>query len=90
VVDIERGGAISVGLLGPDASLTRVVWSFAKVPGDLSVGLLAVRGILSSLLRSSFFSKEANSGRVSAPPLAPLTIGTVGCRVLEVTGAVTC
>lgn len=84
----ERMGTISGE---PAVSAASVVdWSCVKALGDRLDGLLEVRGILSSLLRSSFFSKEANSGNVSAPPLAPLTIGTVGCRVLEVIGAVVC
>jgi len=84
---MERNGTLSVGL--PASFAYPVVGS--KVPGDRLDGLLAVRGILSSLLRSSLFSKEANSGSVSAPPFAPLTTGTVGLRVVEVaTGATGC
>ena len=55
--------------------------------GAASDGLLAVSGILSSLLRSSFFSYEVKAGSPSAPR-APLTIGTVGCIALgELTAA---
>lgn len=53
--------------------------------GDLSEGLRAVRGMRSSLLRSSFFSYDAKVGSLSAVPLAPLTTGMVGCIA---TGAV--
>jgi hypothetical protein len=73
---MERRFAMSVGLL---VSFTNVDWSVVKVPGaDLLDGLLAVSGYLSSLLWSSFFSKEANSGSVSAPVFAPLTRGNDG------------
>src|SRR3569833_3298516 len=47
--------------------------------GDLSVGLRLVKGILSSLLRSSFFSNEAKTGSFSAS-LAPLITGIVSWR----------
>lgn len=57
--------------------------SLGRLFGDLCEGLRAVKGILSSLLLSSFFSKAANSGRTSPSarplPLAPLRTGTVGC-----------
>jgi hypothetical protein len=57
-----------------------------KVPGDLLDGLRVVSGIRSSLLKSSFFSKDANSGSVSAPPFAPLTRGIEGWKVEVVVG----
>lgn len=85
---MERLGVRSVGL--PVSFAYTVVWS-VKLPGDRFEGLLAVRGILSSLLWSSLFSKEANSGSASAPPFAPLTKGTVGWREEEAaTGAAGC
>lgn len=59
--------------------------SLARLLGDLCEGLRAVNGTLSSLLLSSFFPKDANSGSLSPPgspaPLAPLRTGTVGCMV---------
>jgi hypothetical protein len=68
-----------------------VDWSLTKVVpvGVASDGLLAVRGILSSLLRSSFFSYEAKAGSPSTP-LAPLIMGTVGCIVLGTPTAADC
>jgi hypothetical protein len=86
---MERKFATSFGLL---VSFTNVDWSVVKVPGaDLLDGLLAVSGYLSSLLWSSFFSKEANSGSVSAALFAPLTMGSVGWIGGGVaTGAVVC
>jgi len=69
-----------------------VAWSLIKVVpvGVASDGLRAVRGTLSSLLRSSFFSYVANVGSPS-PPLAPLTMGTVGCIMfVEFRAAVCC
>lgn len=51
------------------------------VPVWPTEGLLEVSGIRSSLLRSSFFSKEAKAGSASEFP--PLAMGTVACNAPE-------
>jgi hypothetical protein len=70
------------------ASGPEPVMSLGGPLGDRSDGLRAVSGTLSSLLRSSFFSKEAKTGSLSTSwALAPLMTGIVGCLTVEAAAA---
>lgn len=63
-------------------SVRLIDWPSPRVvPVWPTEGLLEVSGIRSSLLRSSFFSKEAKAGSASVFP--PLAKGTVGCNAPE-------